>query len=289
MGSEKSLMLGNRFYCIFLSLTVLLAFFVPDLRAADRADELYRQGRFGEAEKAYAQGDMDHPKNIRYRYNRGCAAYESGNYQGADAAFSSVMRRTDDESIRQKAAYNSGNAAFKQGDFESAIHYYKTALIHDNTNEDARYNLELALREREKQKKEQQKSSENQQQDQKGQKENKKAQKKEGRESSHKDQPQKQDKSESKQDQESKAGRQPQADQDKGKEKNEPRDLSGKLSPRQDMKQGKETEQPPNEDRAGIDKKKAEALLDNIQEDPSHILQFQIPEEKRRIGSGKSW
>jgi hypothetical protein len=39
-----------------------------------------------------------------------------------------------------------------------------------------------------------------------------------------------------------------------------------------------------------LDKKKAEALLDNLQEDRSRFLQFQIPEDKRTgVTSGKDW
>jgi len=264
--------------------------------AAENADELYRQGRFSEAEKAYAQGDMDHPKNISYRYNRGCAAYQNGDYQGASAAFSSVWRRTEDESIRHKTAYNLGNTAFKQDDFESAIQYYKTALVHDSTNEDARYNLELALREREKQKQEQQKqeqqkqdeqqqkdSSDNQQQDKQSQQDDKGDQ-----DSSKEDQQKKQDQSESEKDQGNETNKNEQAEKDKTEKGSQ--DLSGELSPRQAMEGTKKDDQTSEEAKAGIDKKKAEALLDNIQEDPSRILHFQIPKEKRRgVSSGKNW
>ena len=258
--------------------------------AADSADELYRQGRFGEAEKAYAQGDMDHPKKFRYRYNRGCAAYQNGDYKGASAAFSSIYRRSEDESLRYKAAYNLGNTAFKQGDFESAIQYYKTALVYDSENKDARYNLELALREREKQKKEQQKqedkkqqgSSEDQKQKQKDQ------QKEKGEQKSKEGQQQQEDKSETDKDQGKEGNNQQQAGQNKAEKK--PQDLAGKLSPRQAMEEGKKEEQPSEESKAGIDKKRAEALLDNIQEDPSRILRFQIPRDKRGgVGSGKNW
>jgi hypothetical protein len=39
-----------------------------------------------------------------------------------------------------------------------------------------------------------------------------------------------------------------------------------------------------------IDKKKAEALLDNIKEDRSRFLQFLVPKEKRQgVESGKDW
>jgi Ca-activated chloride channel family protein len=46
----------------------------PNALGATTPDELYRQGKYEDAEKSYAQGDMDHPKDIRYRYDRGCAA-----------------------------------------------------------------------------------------------------------------------------------------------------------------------------------------------------------------------
>jgi len=54
--------------------------------AAD-ADELYRKGDYAEAEKAYKQGDMDNPKDIRFRYNRGCAAFQNSDYKGAAGSF----------------------------------------------------------------------------------------------------------------------------------------------------------------------------------------------------------
>jgi len=39
-----------------------------------------------------------------------------------------------------------------------------------------------------------------------------------------------------------------------------------------------------------INKKKAEALLDSVEEDRSRFLSFQIPEKKRHaVRSGKDW
>ncbi len=126
--------------------------------AAESPDELYRQGRYEEAQQAYAQQDMDHPKDIRFRYNRGCAAFQNGQYAEASAAFSSVMKRTENADLRFKAAFNLGNTAFKQGDYASAATYYKQALVEQPSSENARYNLELTLRtlKKEKEKQEQQ-------------------------------------------------------------------------------------------------------------------------------------
>ena len=77
-----------------------LLFLLPAYAAAsENPDELYEQGRFAEAEKIYSQKDMDNPKDLRYRYNRGCAAYQSGDYKGALAAFTSVSKRTEQTDV----------------------------------------------------------------------------------------------------------------------------------------------------------------------------------------------
>jgi Ca-activated chloride channel family protein len=268
----------------------------PFAAAAEDADELYREGRFSEAEKAYARWDMDRPKDIRYRYNRGCAAYQSGDFQGAKAAFSSVLRRTEDEEIRFKSTYNLGNAAFREGDFESAIQYYKEALMLNPESRDARYNLELALREHEKQnrradaapKKEAQKDS---------------APSGDRRDASRTEkQGEKADKPPTDPQRQAEGGepKQPEPQKDAEPEKqgtsgqrqpaeNEsPTDLSGALSPLQAMPEPKEPD-PKAHSRASLDQKKAEALLDNLKEDRSRFLQFQIPRDKKAAPSGKDW
>ena len=39
-----------------------------------------------------------------------------------------------------------------------------------------------------------------------------------------------------------------------------------------------------------IDRRKAEALLDNVKENRTRFLQFQVPEEKKRgVSSGRDW
>ncbi|MGD8650175.1 MAG: tetratricopeptide repeat protein, partial [Desulfobacterales bacterium] len=147
-------------FLIWLGACSLLLLLLPHTGRADNPpDELYRQGRYEDAEKAYAKADMDHPKDIRFRYNRGCAAFQNGQYKEADAAFSSVMRRAKDGNVRFRAAYNLGNTAYKQEDYASAAEFFKAALTANPTSEDARYNLELALRAIEKMKQKQSEAS----------------------------------------------------------------------------------------------------------------------------------
>jgi Ca-activated chloride channel family protein len=231
--------------------------------AADNPDELYKQGRFAEAEKEYARLDMDHPKDIRYRYNRGCAVYQSSDYQSARAAFSSALRRATDDALRFKAAYNLGNIAYKLRDFESAAANYKQAIRYNPSSEDARYNLELALRslEREKTQSREEQESENQQDSGESQGAQRKG-KEDGFGSS-----------------EGKKG-----------QHESPRDLSGALEALQVPSAEQNEEQTQGSSKSTIDEKMAEALLDNIQEDRSRFLLFQVPNEKRHgVQSGKDW
>ena len=70
----------------------------------------------------------------------------------------------------------------------------------------------------------------------------------------------------------------------------EPKDLSGELKPREALPEEKENDQDPASVKAMMDKKKAEALLDNMKEDPAKFFRYQIPEDKKRgVKSGKDW
>jgi len=266
--------------------------------AAENPDELYSQGRFAEAEKAYAQKDMDRPKDIRYRYNRGCAAYQNSDFQGAGAAFSSVLRRSEDEQVQFRAFYNLGNTSFKHGDFEAAVEQYRQAILCNRESEDARYNLELSLRELEKLKKKKEQDKQDQKGDKNDQSETGKKDKNKDKSSSKKGSDRKsshereKDKGQPKSGKEDESGKKNDDRSDEGQTagKQEPKDLSGELKPRQAMQGEQGEDQPTNPAGAVLDRKKAEALLDNLKEDRSRFLRFQVPKDKRHgVPSGKDW
>ncbi|MEA1868519.1 MAG: tetratricopeptide repeat protein [Thermodesulfobacteriota bacterium] len=295
-------------YIEILMLLFVLIFSAVAL-AAEGPDELYRQGRFTEAEKAYTHLDMDHPKDIRFRYNRACAAYQNSDYKGATAAFSSVLRRTKDSKIRFKTAYNLGNTAFKQGDFASAVSYYKQAITYNPENKDAGYNLELALIQQEKQKQKKNKTKDQKKQSQDGSsqpqdKENRSKDSKEGKDSDKQsqgktseqkasqgqDQQDKKDRSESGRKGGSKQEKDQRQDKKAGQES--PKDLSGDLKPLQVMPEEGDAGRDKSTGQAvsAIDRKKAEALLDNLKEDRSRFMRFQVPGDKRNgVQSGRDW
>ncbi len=239
---------------------------------AENADELYRKGKFADAEKAYQQGDMDNPRDLRYRYNRGCSAFQNKDYQGAAASFSSAIRRAKDSDpeITFRAAYNLGNTAYQQNDFASAAGFYKMALAKKPDSEEAKYNLELSLI---KQKEAGQNPDKDKQCDKDKKNENK-----------NQDRQKKNDNGQAKQD---KSGEKGESGQARGE--GDRQDLSGDLKSAGEMPEEKNKEGKQESSSAMLDRKKAEALLDNIKEDRAKILQYQMKDKKDNTKSGKTW
>lgn len=64
-----------------------------------------------------------------------------------DAALEKIRELSADapQEVRFSAWYNTGIIAHKKGDYESAAHAFREALLIDNTNVDAKINLELSL------------------------------------------------------------------------------------------------------------------------------------------------
>ncbi len=319
---------GDRTFARFVVMVVSVGCLMAPGRvgAVERADTLYKQGRFQDAMERYNELDMEHPKDLRYRYNRGCAAYQAGEYGAAMAAFSSVLRRADaiadqtaGQSAEQKAQlkskvlYNMGNAAFQQGRFESAAMYYKQALQNDATGMDARHNLELALRRLAEQKQEK-KDGDQARGGDSGQ---------DGGDGKEKGDPSKADSSgadpggeqerpsdagESKQGDDNQIDEPPDGDKEKdpaapGKDnkgmtakagvgnKDNQDALSGELTGPENMRNATAAPDGERKHAAGLSmgREKAEALLDNVSEDRAKFLRFQVPEGKDRVRSGKDW
>jgi Ca-activated chloride channel homolog len=277
-------------------ITFLLAvsFIAASLDSAYAAnpDRLYKDGKYKDAFSAYEKLDIEHPKDITYRYNKGCAAYQLKDYKVAQAAFTSVYQRTRDNDMRYRAVYNLGNTAFQGGDMQSALSCYKEALKMNPQSTDARYNLELALR---KIKEEEKKKQEQQQNQQKNQDQKKQDNKQQDQSADNKgnDRQQKDQKKQDNKDQ-GQNKNQPQQKESQGKDRQQqpqtPQNLSGELKALNGSEQKKGEKNDSKQQQAiSPDKAKAEALIGNIQEDRSRFLQHQSPEDKQAGKSGKYW
>ncbi|MCP3954599.1 MAG: VWA domain-containing protein [Desulfobacterales bacterium] len=295
---ERSPRLYRRrgFSILLLTAGALWLLTVVAVPAAEHPDDLYRQGKFAEAEKGYSRLDMDYPKKLRYRYNRGCAAFQNSDAQGAAAAFSSVLKRSADPVLQFNSVFNLGNIAYQKGDHASAAAFYRQAVLLDPASEDARYNLEMALRQLEKSEQKNKSpqppgSSDNKadspDKDKKGQPSvdnPSRPQDADGQPpGKHEDPPSEADPQ--------KSDYRPQQNEKSDTENPPaPEDLKGDLKARQDLSEPIGPTHPPAGSRQGIDRKRAAALLDNIKEDRSRMIQFQRQRANGHAAqSGKDW
>jgi len=139
----------------------------PDVRAGNQA---YAEGRYDDALAAYdraaQRGGVD-PHGLAF--DRGTALVKKAQatqdaaeraqlMAQADAALKEAAR-SKDARLRADAHYNRGNAALGEGSLEKlgdAIEAYKEALRANPDHDNARVNLELALKKREKKRQQQQ-------------------------------------------------------------------------------------------------------------------------------------
>jgi len=284
---------------LFSIMAVLIICCGNSVWANENPEELYQKGHYQEAEQAFIKKDMDHPKDVRNRYNRGCASFQNANYEGASAAFRSALKRTDDKQISFRSAYNLGNSLFKQGDLEGAAQAFKQAIKINPGDEDAKYNYGLALKTiEENQKKEKEKQQENQEQENQEQDQSK-ARDKKNKDDQQKDDPnknQEQNQADQNQDKEDQSGqsneRKEQSNQDSGQDDHDQNKQEQGESAEQTGKSGQPEQDAgtSEEDQSGaMSKNEAEAFLDNIGEDPAAINRLRFHGKKQKTASGKDW
>ena len=133
------------------------------LRAPDpdveRGNQAYADGRYAEALEHYeAAGKRG--EDARLHFDRGASLYKLG--EAAEAAeraellgkaeeeFSRAADTTD-LALKSRAYFNLGNTFYLRERWDEAIGAYRRALRADPQNDGARYNLEMALRQRPKQ------------------------------------------------------------------------------------------------------------------------------------------
>lgn len=190
-------------WLVALSLTAVVhasVAFAADESPSDATRSAMRALKAGDYPRAielYETAKQQMPESPEIAYNLGVAHYRNGDFQRAAGAFRDAVSISNDGSIRSRAIYNMGNAAYAeslkalqtQGDptqsqnqlqqatdlLKEALDQYKKAMSADPTDEDARANAELShkflkqlqqLQEQQQQQQQQQQENQDQQQQQ---------------------------------------------------------------------------------------------------------------------------
>ncbi|HUF11821.1 MAG TPA: tetratricopeptide repeat protein [Longimicrobiales bacterium] len=139
-----------------ITFLALLALGIGDFEHGNRH---YRAGRYAEAVAAYRAALEDGEDRPELQYNLGTALLRLGEYDAAQRHLEAALADVDPE-LRQRALYNLGNRFLLEGRatgeaqqrdrlLDAAVEAYRDALRLRPSDADAKWNLEMALREQE--------------------------------------------------------------------------------------------------------------------------------------------
>ncbi len=124
-------------------------------RYNNRGNEAFAQGDYVAALDEYRQAQQEDPDVSAPYYNSGNTYHQEGKIDSAITQLKQANRTAEGE-LAQHSNYNLGNSYFKAEDFAGAIEAYKQALRLNPADTDAKYNLELALKQQQQQQQQQQ-------------------------------------------------------------------------------------------------------------------------------------
>lgn len=247
---------------VFLAITAALL--IPVTAHADRASsankrgiEAYDNQNFEESVEQFTEAIVVRPDSPELKFNRGTAL---SSLNKTDEALKELKAAAGSFEKKEQAAashFNAGNTLFFPNNLEAAIEEYKRAVMLDQSSEDIRHNLELAVRRLNEQQKQQQ-------QDQN--RENEK--KKDGEEENREDQKE-QEKQENEKDS--------QSDKTQPPEDGEQQDQNQQQSKQQDSEVMPMTEE------------EAQRLLDAINDDEKKALSQRYMKMKASMRQGDDW
>lgn len=201
-----------------------------------KGNSLYKDGKYGDAEVSYREGQTAGADAFISGFNLGDALFKQERYEEAAAAFQSLPQLTEDSDKKASAYHNLGNSFLKAQKYQESVDAFKQSLRNNPSDLDTKYNLAYAKRMLQQQQQQQQQDQHKQDQNQDQKKDKKQEQDKKG------------DNKDDKQDK-----------QDKQEKGDKPKDEKGEKDQQEQPKDGK------------ISKEDAERMLDALNQDEKKI------------------
>lgn len=131
-------------------------------------NDLYDANKFDEAEVAFRRALNEEGKNQALgNFNLGDALYKQERYAEALEAYEKSLSLAENKVEQAEALHNIGNTHLQEKKLEEAIEAYKKSLTLNPKDEETRYNLSQAIRQKQKQEQQQDKNKDQDKKDDK--------------------------------------------------------------------------------------------------------------------------
>lgn len=217
---------------LYIALQSAVVFGQREKKYIHKGNELYKQGKYAEAEASYRASVEKSKASVAGNFNLGDALYKQKKFENAAQKFTDIAGSSENKQVKAQAYHNLGNSLLEAKKLEESIEAYKKSLLNNPKDDQTRYNLAYA-QEKLKQQQQQNKDNKNKDKNKKDQDKNKDQQNKD----KNKDQ------------------------QDKDKKDQDKKDQKDKNKPDQDKKDQQQGQQPqPNQ----LSKEDAERMLEAL-------------------------
>jgi len=112
-------------------------------KALPKANAEYAAKKFAEAEANYRISNSKFPKRTVAAYNLGNAIYKQNQIAEAKLAYGKAIENIQSRPQKHKLYHNLGNVFMKEKNYSAAVEAYKNALRNKPSDEETRYNYAL--------------------------------------------------------------------------------------------------------------------------------------------------
>lgn len=171
--------IGKMFFLAFIATSFFIALPKNSLGQSDhkllkKGNKEYQNKEYQKAEANFLKSLEKNPQNQRAAYNLGNALYRQGRFDEAANIFEGLANTTTNEPLKAQAFHNLGNSQLQKEDFQGSVKSYKEALKLNPEDEDTRYNLAYALKKIQQQQQQQQQQNKDEKKEEKKDKEEEK-------------------------------------------------------------------------------------------------------------------
>ncbi len=198
----------------------------------NKGNDAFSEQLYLEALAAYQSAQLDSPELAAPYYNAANTLYREGAYEEAFGQLQQALSIADEEALAENGLYNLGNSSFNMEEWQEAVDAYTESLLLNPEDQEAKYNLELALQQMQQQEQQEQQDQEQDQEQNEEQSENGQGE----------DQEQEQDQEQEKQQQDKSEGGQDQQEQEQPDPPDEPSENGEEPDQNQDDSQGEPQE-----------------------------------------------